>query len=98
MYLPFIYLSQVASHPGYSTSSSKRFTWSVSGIRCTPNHVIVQKFIGDDNKVEFLNFTKLINVGGSDIPAVTTKVCNFVIPEDANGAESVNIRTKKIIG
>ena len=51
-----------------------KITWSVAGMRCEPGSVYAEEII-EGQTVIFKNISVLRNVGGSDIPAVTSEVC-----------------------
>ncbi|KAL3847724.1 hypothetical protein ACJMK2_018620 [Sinanodonta woodiana] len=61
-----------AYHPAESSSNST-VTWSVLGMRCEPSSVSVEKVI-ENGTIIFQGLSKLVNVGGYQIPAITTKV------------------------
>ncbi|KAL3847722.1 hypothetical protein ACJMK2_018618 [Sinanodonta woodiana] len=65
-----------AYHPAESSSNST-VTWSVLGMRCEPSSVSVEKVI-ENGTIIFQELSKLVNVGGYQIPAITTKVDGLV--------------------
>ena len=62
----------MAHHPARSTSDIK-VTWSVAGMRCQPSSVNVEQTI-DSDTVVFTNISKLVNVGGSQLQQISSKV------------------------